>query len=105
LLASELRSIILLVVGFSIRFPAFFFKISIEFGLFTSSASCLFINVWQSDDMDFVVDLVWEGQGDFFGFKHDVKANGFHVLSIKGFLRYVRGNRTSGTIFSLPHLY
>jgi hypothetical protein len=60
LLVGELKSIILFVVGSSIHFPAFLFKIPIEFGLFTSSASCLFINVWQSSDLDFVVDLVWE---------------------------------------------
>lgn len=79
---NELRSIILFVVGFSIYFPVFLFEITIEFGLFTSYASCFFINVWWSSDLDYVVDLLWEEHGDVFGFEHDVKANGLNVLLI-----------------------
>jgi hypothetical protein len=79
---NELRSIILFVVGFSIYFPVFLFEITIEFGLFTFYASCFFINVWWSGDLDYVVDLLWEEHGDFFGFEHDAKANGLNVLLI-----------------------
>jgi hypothetical protein len=59
--------------------------ITIEIGLFTSFASCFFINVQWRSDLDYIVDLVWEGHGDLFGFEHSVKANGFNVLLIRDF--------------------